>query len=475
MAFNAGSTTKDLDDAKGILAKPRLPYENPILNPNYVKIDDPGFKSQGIVSYMDPHGRIGLNEGNRETGQVARAPSFMDKAVPRNTPAIPPAPPPGGNTTPEDTINKGEEVKPEVGTPQQNLFQMGTLGTLLGVGTIANGIYSMATNNLVNTGLLSGAANAVDAFAYNAMPGVWADSGAAGVGGIPGQTTLTNALGYGMFGGFAAGLLGLSSGDWIKDTVAGAVGGAAGGATAGAATSTAVGQALGSWAGPIGAFLGGFAATALVSAFGPRPSDNLAGGLYSFGDSKVTNTWTFHGKKYSTKNNNARDVFFGYVGTLNEQLTNEFGGKTTLQNVRLDLGRHTGVAVGFNSGLGDEDTGRDVGGGKEALELVGKEILRTSEYTNGDIAYVQSTLDWNTADFGTISSAYAFAKDFRRISSTFISGELNIDTDFNESMQIVDTWESRAQNLFKDDPDRLALTTQAANQARIKINSTRRA
>lgn len=466
-------TENQLTSANAILARPKLPYEDPILNPNYVKPDDPTFQSQGLVGYRDKYGRTAVTQGNRDTGQVARAPGLMDKAVPQPVAPIGPVTPP---STPTDTTNKGEPIVPDdPGTPQQTLFNMGTLGTLLGIGSIASGVYSMAVNDMANTGIGAGVFNAVDAFGYNNLGEGFTYAGTDGVVIEAGKTTLSNAIGYGMFGGFTAGLLGLSSDNMVIDTLAGAIGGAVGGYVAGTATTTAVGQALGSYLGPIGAFLGGFAMTALVSAFGPRPSDQLAGGLYDFEQGSVTNTWTFQGKKYNSKNNSNRDTFFGYVGTLNDQLSSQFGGTTTLKNIRLDLGRHTGVGIRMNSGLGDEDTGADMGDGKKALEFIGKEILRTSTYDNQDIAYVQQNTDWTKADFGTTSSAYAFAKDFRAVSSAMLTGQLNLDTSYEEGMSIVDTWETRANNMFANDPERLGLVSASANTLRTKLSSQRSA
>lgn len=429
----------------------------------------------GTADYIDKYGRIA-------TGRIDAQGRFIIK--PDNPPPAPtpttPNPTPTLPTTPgvDPTKIDGDPKVDNTANPTSAL-NLSSVAGLIGVARLANGAWGLINSgnpdSLLNTGLFSGIENQVDEFGNSIAPSAFSPApnsinGSAGwtwnsdsgyyeltnpdaLGSNVGDTTLTNAIGYGNFGSFVANLLGFSTGSFFGDLATGTIGGIAGGYIGGEIGGTL----LGIGAGALGGFIGGFALTAIISAFGPRPSDMLAGGMWDSGTQSMDKTWTYQGQKYSATNNQNRDDFFGYVGTLQNNIASTFGVKAADLNVgkiRLDLGRYTGVAVNIGDvGYGDQDTGKDFGNGQAALDYVGKTMLQKMQNTNDDVKYVQSNIDWDSTNFDQATGKMTFAQDFSKTSQAFINGSFTIDQNRNDSLATIDSWAAQAHALLGNDPD----------------------
>lgn len=471
---------------------------NVVKNPTFAS---PDAIPMGSTSYIDKYGRIAVGQTDDQGNIIVRQATLpTPKLVAPTTPATPTLNPtlslPGATPTPPSQITPNQTIPNQ--DPTTTLSLKNTAG-LLGIVRLGNDALDLAgsgvNSSLLNTGLLGGINDAIDQFGAMNIPGFttfganpgWTYNVDTGfneltnpdlVGTGVGETSLTSSLGYGSAGSFVAGLLGLSSGNFLEDTATGLAGGVIGGSIGGSIGGTL----LGIGAGALGGFIGGFALTALASLFGPRPSDQLAGGTYHTGSQSVESTWTFQGKKYSAANNNNRDQFFDYVKTLQNNLTTAFGVSVPDIPISLDLGRYTGVAVSVSdestkqgpaggSYNGVPGTGRqNFQNGQAALEYVGKLMMQNASTPNGnpDIEQVRSTLDWKNVSFNDAVGAFGFAKDYRTTANDFLKGDFNIDQNKDDSLQTIDTWASKAKQLFTDDANS-AFIDQATTAAKAKI------
>lgn len=484
----ASKQTMDaLQRSQNILAKPQLPYE---------KLANPQFAAPGTIAptktvgYVDPYGREGKGLAD-DTNKVLRGPRVTHE------PAKPPPPPPSLTdvaTPPVSPVPPGAaDIVPDTSDPRPLTPGIDSIPgalSLASVGFSLYDIYNAGQSTLINTGWGAGALNAIDAFGtstgyfteFGHVPGwEWGDDGFMHMTGADttvgwGQTSLTNSIGYGMAGGAVVQLLGGGHTSQLVNMGASALGGIGGAALAGTAavSGTSIGTALGASLGPVGAFLGGAAATVLAGMFGPRPSDNLAGGMYDLSTGQVVRNWTFQGKKYSAANNQARDTFFQYSGQMAQGMQEAFGGTVGVNNLRIDLGRHTGVkvAVGSNLGYGDNQMGQEFTNGQEAMGYVGKEMLRTMVGVPEEIAIVQQGIDWSKATFESAYADMNFAKEFNATTTAFYNGTFTVDQDRDTALQTIDRWEENAKRLYSTDESKLSYITGAAVKARTKIQGT---
>lgn len=474
-----------LQRSQNILSRPQLPYEK-IVNPTFAAPSE--MTPTKPVDYVDPHGRVGRGLADN-TNRVMRGPRVTAEAAP------PPPPPPNLSDTnqpgPTAVPPGATDIVPDTSDPRPLTPGIDSIPGALSLANIGFSLYDIFNHSqatLVNSGWGAGLFNAVDALGartglftqFGDVPGwEWGDDGFMHLTGADttvgwGQTSLSNSIGFGMAGGAVVQLFGGGHSSQLVNMGASAIGGALGGAAAGATGGTAIGQAIGSAWGPIGAFIGGAAATALAGMFGPRPSDNLAGGMYDIQNGQTIRNWTFQGKKYSAENNRARDQFFNYAGTLSTGLQNEFGGTMGVNNIRLDLGRHTGVRVGVGSnlGYGDNEMGQEFTNGEVALKYVGKEMLRTMVGLPEEVATVHQGIDWGKATFESAYADMTFAKNFNATTTAFYNGTFTVDQDKDTALQTIDKWEENAKRLYAQDERKLSYITGAAVSARTKIQGT---
>jgi hypothetical protein len=375
----------------------------------------------------------------------------------------PPPPPPSiSNTNPtpptiipqqDDVTNQPPEKGPTIGG-----VSISTVSKLIGAAGLVAGGMAMAENNIVNSGLTAGFQNWIDDTGNqifgSAFPG-------AGDPSMVGQTTMSNAMGYGSYGSVLAGLVGLSSGNMIKDGVSGLVGGAVGGAVGG----NIGGMFLGIGAGPIGAFIGGFALTAITSMFGPKPSDKTAAGQYNFSTGELIST-SLQGKRYSAQNNAARDAYFTGVKSMQGSMSALFGGEfKDMPDMTMEMGGRDGIRVGygnFKATFNDPDRNNVT----DSLEWVGKHMIMGMKNLPPDMETARRNIDYN-ASFAQVSGDMEYTKDFRSIGDAMIDGSIKMDLDDPEEIE-------RTLTLWSERGNRLGLDQDYINRA-ISSVRTRRA
>lgn len=351
--------------------------------------------------------------------------------------------------TPDTPVVKDVSAEPpKAPMPTIAGVSISTLGVLLGAGSLGANLLSPANDTLVNSGWTSGVTNWLDGVGTDAFgTGAFSPAGSDLIqaGGTAGKTTMSNAMGYGMSGSVLAGLVGLSSGNIFKDTAAGLVGGVAGGAIGGSVG----GSIIGIGAGPIGAFVGGFALTAITSALGPKPSNKTAAGSWNPNTDEIQ-TSSLGGKRYSASNNAARDSYFDGLKGLRTNLATYYGGEfENMPNVTVNMGGRDGFLVTYgNSSATFND--KYANNATASLEWVGKHMIMDLKNLPPDVAIVHKNLDY-TQSFDMLSGDLAYAKDFRNVGTAMLDGTIAMDVgDPQQVAAILTAWSDRGIRLGLD-------------------------
>ena len=437
--------------SQGASAASQSPYGNPLTNPNIKTVaqeaENPTDPFESFIPYTDEYGRAAVGGGNRDQNVIVRGPKltydsgyFPGSGTGRN----PINPDPNvGNLNPKGggTIGTGGEVGGEGGAAPP-ILEPDLLGIPLSViagtlsvgvpllqfmrhGTMSSGLTLMPwlENTIDDFGAaFLGFAPSADGISLAIAEAGGATEWLAANEGLIGQTSLGSAIGFGMFGGTIAGLLGLGHDNMFVDLAASAVGGAVGASLAAGTGTALLGQALGSWGGPVGAAIGGFVFTVIGGMFSKPPSDKLAGREWDPSTRSISNSWSFEGKKYSPENNKFVDDFFTTYGQFVSSLESLTGGKLDMGKVGFEVGNRDGAGLWVDGNRERYDTAGD------AFMRLGSLTIQNMTGLNADATFVQKNMDY-TQPFDTQLADIKFGTNFKSNIAAMTDGTINLDVE----------------------------------------------